>query len=154
MFHFVDANTRLVFQWNMDTYGGRYHIYLLQLCIWLIFTVSLISMTTKYNHLCHHKYRFCYLLRSNPYVSICTFWTKIQGYHLTRFVWRTRIIFWLFYYVAIVHLFQRREDVGICWNKLQLGFPWSSRVTNGLKYYFLFRIPNLESRFSASLEYI
>ena len=42
--------------------------------------------------------------------------------------------------------------VGICWNQLQLGFPWSSRVTNGLECYLLFRIPNLESGFAASLE--
>ena len=149
---FLTANNRPAFQWNMDTYGGRYHIYLLQLCIWLIFTVSLISMTTKYNHLCHHKYRFCYLLRSNPYVSICTFWTKIQGYHLTRFVWHTRIIFLFFYYVEIVYLLQRREDVGMCWNQLQLGLTWSSRVTNVIKYYLWFQITNLESRFSISLK--
>ena len=32
------------------------------------------------------------------------------------------------------------------------GFPWSSRVTNGLECYLLFRIPNLESGFAASLE--
>ena len=42
--------------------------------------------------------------------------------------------------------------VGICWNKPQIGFLWSSRVTNGLKCYLLFRIPNLESGFAASLE--
>ena len=32
------------------------------------------------------------------------------------------------------------------------GFPWSSRVTNWLEYYLLFRILNLESGFAASLE--
>ena len=64
--------------------------------------------------------------------QICTFWNKIQGYHLTQFVWRTRIIFRFLLYVAIFHLLQRQEDVGICWNQLQLGFPWSIWVTHGL----------------------
>ena len=39
-----------------------------------------------------------------------------------------------------------------CWNQLQLGFPWSSRVTNVLEYYLLFRIQNLKSGFAARLE--
>ena len=42
--------------------------------------------------------------------------------------------------------------IGIFWNQLQLGFPWSSQVTNGLKCYVIFRILNLESGFPASLE--
>ena len=46
------------------------------------------------------------------------------------------------------------HNVGICWNQLQLEFPWSSGVTNGLECYILFRIPNFESGFASSLEYI
>ena len=41
---------------------------------------------------------------------------------------------------------------GICWNRLQPGLPWFSRFTNELKYYLLFRIPNLESSFAAILQ--
>ena len=58
--------------------------------------------------------------------QIFTFWTKIQGYHLTRLVWCTRIIFRFFLYVAIFRLLQRWEDIEICWNQLELRFPWSS----------------------------
>ena len=97
-------------------------------------------------------YAFVYLLCTNQYVSISTFWNKTQGCNLTRLVWRTRIIFRFFSCVSIVHLLRRGEYVGICWNQLQLGFPWSSRVKNGLECYLLFRIPNLESGFAASLE--
>ena len=98
------------------------------------------------------KYAFVYLLHINQYVSISTFWTEIQGCHLTQLVWYTRIIFRFFSYVAIIHVLWRGEYVGICWNQLQLGFPWSSQVTNGLKCYLLFRIPNLDSGFAANLE--
>ena len=35
--HFVTADTRPAFQWNVDVYVGRIHIYIMQLCIWLIF---------------------------------------------------------------------------------------------------------------------
>ena len=51
--------------------------------------------------------------------QISTFWTKIQGCHLTRLVWRTRIIFRFFSYVAIVHLLRRGEYVGI-WFRIPL----------------------------------
>ena len=37
MFCFMTAGTRRDFQCNMDTYGRISHIYLLQLCIWLIY---------------------------------------------------------------------------------------------------------------------
>ena len=42
----------------------------------------------------------------------------------------------------------------IYWNQLQPGFPWLSLVKNGLEPYLLFQIPNLESGFATSLEYI
>ena len=51
--------------------------------------------------------------------QISTFWTEIQGCHLTRLVWRTRIIFRFFSYVAIVHLLRRGEYVGI-WFRIPL----------------------------------
>ena len=44
------------------------------------------------------------------------------------------------------------QPVGVCGNQIQIGFPWWSRFTNGLKYYLLFKISNLESGFAASLE--
>ena len=44
------------------------------------------------------------------------------------------------------------EVVGCIMLESDSGFPWSSRVTNGLECYLLFRIPNLESGFAASLE--
>ena len=152
MYRLLTANNRPGFQWNVDMYGGRSHIYLQQLCIWLIYCFIEIndgqaqSRVSSKGHLL-----FIYYVQINM-SQICTFWTKFQYYHLTRLVWHTRIIFRFFSYVAIFHLLQRWEDVGICWNQLQLGFPWSSWVTNGLKYYLLFQIPNLESGFTASLE--
>ena len=51
--------------------------------------------------------------------QISTFWTEIQGCHLTRLVWRTRIIFRFFSYVAIAHLLRRGEYVGI-WFRIPL----------------------------------
>ena len=66
---------------------------------------------------------FVYLLCSNHMSQICTFWTEIQGCHITRLVQHTRIIYHFLLYVAILHLLQRMEDVGIYWNQLQLGFP-------------------------------
>ena len=43
------------------------------------------------------------------------------------------------------------QCVGISWNQLQTGLPWSSQVTIGLECYLLYQIPNLESGFPASL---
>ena len=45
-----------------------------------------------------------------------------------------------------------KEEGGYIVLESDSGFPWSSRVTNGLECYLLFRIPNLESGFAASLE--
>ena len=50
-----------------------------------------------------------------------------------------------------LYLFEE-QNVGMRCNQLQTEFPWFIWVTNGLEYYLLFQIPNLESDFSASLE--
>ena len=120
-----------------------------------LYVVSLTSTTANQNHECHQKDRCCLFYYVQIHISrIFIFWTQIQGYHITRLVWRTRIIFRFFSYVVIAHLLQIREDVGIFWNQLHPGLPWSSRFTNELDHYLLFQIPNMESGFSASLEYI
>ena len=124
MSHFLTAENRPGFQWNVDTYGGRSHIYLLPLFVCIIYCFIDIhdgrsqSQVSSKGHLL-----LIYYVQINL-SQICTLWTEIQGYHLTQFVWRTRIIFRFFSYVVIFRLLQIREDVGICWNKLQLGFFW------------------------------
>ena len=152
MSRFFTADNRPVFQWNMDIYGRISNLYLLQLCFELIyFFIDIHDGRAQSWVSSKVQILLTYYFQINM-SQICTLYTKIQGYHLTRLVWRTRIIFRFFSYVAISHLLQRQEDVGICWNYLQIGFPWSSQVTNGLEYYLLFQIPNLESSFEASLE--
>ena len=90
-----------------------------------LYVVSLKSMTAEHNYGCHQKDSLCLFYYVQIHISqIYTFWNEIKGYHLTWLVWHTRIIFRFFLYVDIFHLLQRREDVGICWNQLQIGFHW------------------------------
>ena len=65
---FLTAKNRPVFQWSVYTYVGRSHLYLLQLCIWLIFTMSLTSINAKHNHQFYQKYRFCLFI---IFIYIC-----------------------------------------------------------------------------------
>ena len=119
----------------------------------LAYIFSLTSMTVEHTCGCHQKDRFCLFYYIQIHISqFCKFWIKIQGNHLTQLVWHNRIIFCFFSYIDIFHLLQRRGGVGICCNQLQPGFPWLSRVSNGLKYYLLFQIPTLESGFVVGLE--
>ena len=37
IYHLLNADNRPVFQWIMDTYEERSHLYLLQLCTWIIY---------------------------------------------------------------------------------------------------------------------
>ena len=76
---------------------------------------------------------FVYWLRSNQYVSNLYILDQNTRLSSLQLVWRTRNIFRFFSYVAISHLLRRREDVGICFNQLQIGFPLSSRFINGLE---------------------
>ena len=123
MYHLLTADNRPGFQRNVNTYGGISNIYLLHLWIWLIYCLIDIhdgraqpQVSSKWQLL------FIYYFQINM-SQICTFWTEIQVYYLTRLVWRNRITFRFFSYVSIFQLIWRREDVGICWNQLNLGFP-------------------------------
>ena len=110
---------------------------------------------TENNHGCHQKDMFCLFFYVQIRLSqIFTLWTKMQSYHLTQSVLRTWVIFRFFSYVSIVHLLRIWEDVEICWNHLHPVFPWLSLITNGLKYYLLFRIPNSGSIFAPILQYM
>ena len=129
-------------------------IYIFYSYSFVLYIVPFTYVTAEHNHGCHQKDIFFFYYVQIHVSQICKFWTEIQVCHITLLVWHTRILFYLFSYVAIVHLLQRLEDVGICWNQHQPGFLWSSQFTNGLKYYLLFQILNLGSDFSASLEYI
>ena len=122
--HLLAADNRPGFQWKLNTYGGRSHLYLLKLYIWLIYCLIEIRDVRAQSQVSSKgQFLFIYYVQINI-SQIYTFWTEIKGYHLTRLVWRTHIVFPFFLYVAIVHLLQIREDIGICWNQLQLGFPW------------------------------
>ena len=103
-------------QSDVATYGGRSHLYLLQLWIWLIYCFIDIhdgwaqsQVSSKWQIL------FIYYVRINM-SQICTFWTKIQGYHITRLVWFTRIIFRFFSYLGNCPL---NSKTGGCWNLLE-----------------------------------
>ena len=133
MSHLLSAYNRPGFQWNVDTYGGRSHLYILQVCIWLTYCFIDIHDGWAQSQV-SSKVQLLFMDYVEINMSqICTFWNKIQGYRLTQLVWRTQNIFRFLSYVAIFHLLLRWEDVGIFWNQLQLGFTWSSRVTNGLE---------------------
>ena len=99
-------------------------IYIFYSYVFGLYVVLLTSIKAEKNHRCHQKDSFCLFYYVKIHISqICTFWNNIQGYHLTLLVWHTRIIFRLLSYVVIVRLLQIQEDVGICWNRLQYGFP-------------------------------
>ena len=69
MSHFLTADNMSVFQWNVDTYGGRSHLYLLQLCIWLIYCLIDIHDGRAQSQVSSKRTHFAYLLRPNQYVS-------------------------------------------------------------------------------------
>ena len=128
-------------------------IYILYIYVFDLYFVSMTSMKNRHNHQFHKKDRIClfYYVQIHIYIyQICTLWTETQGYHLTQLVWRSWIIFCFLFYVKIFHLLWRQEDVGISWNKHQLGLSWLIQVTNGIKYYLLFQIKNLESALQMS----
>ena len=105
MFRFVTTKTRPDFQLNMDTYGGRSHLYFLQLYIWIIFCFIGRHDQQEQSYI-SSKVRILFILsRLNPYIyQMYTFWTGIQSYHITQAVLRTWIIIRFLSYVAIVHL--------------------------------------------------
>ena len=85
-----------------------------------VFGLYIFSLTTinfKNDQGCHQKESACVFYYVRIHTSqICTFWTEIQGYHLTRHVLHTLIIFLFLYYVAIVQYLQYvriLESVGI-----------------------------------------
>ena len=109
-------------------------LYILYSCVFGLYIFSLTAMNTDQYHRCHQNNSFCLFYYIWIHIfKICTFWTKIQGCHLTRSVLCNLIIFHFFSYVDIVHLLQRWEDVGICCNHTQTGFPWFIRVENVLE---------------------
>ena len=130
-------------------------IYIFHSYLFRFYFIPLNSMTADHNHGCNKKYSFCLFYYVQIHISQnFIFWTKIQSYHLTLLVRRTRIIFCFFSHVEIVLLIIVKEVIGICLNNIQPVFPWLSRFTNELKYYLLFQITNLGSGFAASLQYM
>ena len=108
MSHILTAYNRPGFQWNVNTHGGRSHIYLLLLCIWIIYCIIDIHDVRAQSQVSSKgQLLFIYYIQINM-SQICTFWTEIQGYHLTQLMWCTLIIFRFFSYVSIVHLLWRR----------------------------------------------
>ena len=81
MSHLLTADIRPGFQLNVDKYGKRSHIYLFQLCIWLIYCLIGIHDGRAQSQV-SSKRQFLFIY----YVKINTLWTEIQGYHLTRLV--------------------------------------------------------------------
>ena len=58
MSHFLTADNRPGFQWNVNTYGGGV-IYIFCSFVCDLYTVLLTSMTAEHNHRCYQKDRFC-----------------------------------------------------------------------------------------------
>ena len=57
------------YQWNVDTYGGRSHIYLLRLCIWLIFYYINIHDRHSISQVSSKWHILFILLHFNTYIS-------------------------------------------------------------------------------------
>ena len=109
-------------------------VYIIYSYVFGLYIFSLTAMTADHDHRCHKKDSFCLFYYFKIHIShICTFWTKTQGYNITRLVWSTWVIFCFFSYVVMFHLLLKREDVGNLWNHLQPRFHWLSRVTNGIE---------------------
>ena len=85
MFCFMTAETMSYFQWDVDTYDGRSHLYLLQLCIRIVSSINIHdlweqSLVSLKGHLLFvlSRYKPCisnmYILDQNsrlPYHTIC-----------------------------------------------------------------------------------
>ena len=69
MSHLLTADNRPEFQWNVNTYVGRSRIYLLQLCVWLIYCLIDIHDGRAQSQVSSKRTHFVYLLRPNQYVS-------------------------------------------------------------------------------------
>ena len=84
MFYFLTANNMPVFQWNVDTYGRRRHIYLLQLYICIIY-IFIDSHDFRAQSRVSSKRLLLFFYYVQIHLSqMCTLWTEIQVYHLTR----------------------------------------------------------------------
>ena len=97
MSHLLTADNMPGFQWNMNTYGGRSHIYLLQLCVWLILAywhpwrpstiTGVIKRTAFVYLLCSNQYvSNLYILDRNPRLSSSTIGVTYSDYILLLFV--------------------------------------------------------------------
>ena len=151
---FLNVNNRPLLQWNVDVYCKRSHLYLLQLCTWIIFCLFDIHDRLAHSWVSSKGHILFILLCSNPYIS--NLYILDQN---PRLLSHTIGVTYSDYILLLLiceyfRLLQIREDVGICCNKIHAGFPWLSRVTNELEYYLLFQIPNLEPGFAACLYYI
>ena len=116
LFCIVTTDSRPDFQWNMDTFDGRRMIYLLQLCIWIIFCFidsrdiwvqSQVSLKAQLLFIF-----FC----SNPYIS------KFYSIDLnSRLPPHTIYVVYLDYILPLllcVH-FPLTYKMGGCWNLLE-----------------------------------
>ena len=82
MSHFLSADNRPGFHWNVDNYGGRSHLYLLKLWIWIIYCfIDIHDVRAQSQVPSKGQLLFIDYVQINM-SQICTFSTKIQGYHL------------------------------------------------------------------------
>ena len=117
MFNFLTAKNRPYFQLNMDTHGRRSHIYLLQLCIWIVFLYFVYSHDHWYQSWVSSKiWLLLILLCSNPYISNMYILNQSP-----RLPYHTICVTYLDYIspLLVYSNFPLNFKTGGCWNLLE-----------------------------------